>query len=69
MSELEFNPPTTMPYGDGISVESLIRKIGEAENRFCDPWIGTGSPACYSLHSAASEYQMKGQLQVSLQKT
>ena len=40
VSELGFNGVT--------SVKSLIRKIGEAEDRTCDPWIG--SPACYPLH-------------------
>ena len=27
---------------------NVIRKIGEAGDRSCDPWIG--SPACYPLH-------------------
>ena len=53
MSELGFNvPPTTRSYGDGTSVESLIRKTGEAGDRSCDPWIG--SLACYPLHHRRS---------------
>ena len=49
MSELWSNVPlTTRSYEDGTSGLSLIRRTGEAGNRYCDPWIG--SLACYPLH-------------------
>ena len=55
VSELGFNvPPTTRSYGDGTTVESLIRKTGEAGDQSCDPWIG--SLACYPLHHCRSQH-------------